>query len=134
MSALLRGRDLEVILYHAFDPRPFGGIAASAGSRAAAEQERSQCRLAMERELSVLATAAGINEYRIVVEPAATSAATMILRQAEAASVDLMVAGAQGKSATERFLLGSVAEELLRDATQDLLLVPPEAHSANRSA
>jgi nucleotide-binding universal stress UspA family protein len=48
-----------------------------------------------------------------------------ILRAAEASSADLMVMGTHGRRGFERFVLGSVAERVLRKARCPVLAVPP---------
>lgn len=124
-SRLLAGHDSQSLWYHAFDARPFGGIAASTGSRAAADEDRAQMTSATEQQMADLAAAEGMAAVRVMAEPATTSVAAMILRTARAENADLLVAGTEGKTRAKRWLLGSVAEELLRDARCDLLLIPP---------
>jgi nucleotide-binding universal stress UspA family protein len=50
--------------------------------------------------------------------------ATEILDQADAMKADLVVIGTHGRSAMERFVLGSVAERVLRKAACPVLTVP----------
>ena len=66
----------------------------------------------------------------------ALNVAQAINEYATANDVDLIVAGTHGRSAVSRFLMGSVAERLVRSATRPVLTVrahqADEAHSANR--
>src|SRR5262245_10937324 len=55
--------------------------------------------------------------------------AAEILRRAESLPADLVVLGTHGVSGFERFLLGSVAEKVLRKARCPVLTVPPRAHA-----
>jgi nucleotide-binding universal stress UspA family protein len=48
-----------------------------------------------------------------------------ILRLAEASHADIIVMGTHGRSGLRRLLLGSVAEEVLRQATCPVLIVKP---------
>jgi len=49
-----------------------------------------------------------------------------LVETAEQWSADLLVVGAHGMSAVERFLMGSVSEQVLRDAPCSVLIVRPE--------
>ena len=57
-------------------------------------------------------------------------AAARILEQASVRKADLIVMGTHGISGFERFLLGSVAEKVLRKADCPVMTVPPTAHTA----
>jgi len=50
-----------------------------------------------------------------------------ILREAERMPADLLVMGTHGRSGFERFLLGSVTENVLRHASCPVLTVPPKS-------
>lgn len=53
-----------------------------------------------------------------------------ILDRATSISADLIVVGTHGRSGFDRFMLGSVAEKVLRRAACPVLTVPPSSHSA----
>jgi nucleotide-binding universal stress UspA family protein len=61
--------------------------------------------------------------------------ATEIVRYARDADVDRIVMGTHGRTGTERLLMGSVAEKVLRDAPCSVLVVklPRAKPKANRS-
>lgn len=59
------------------------------------------------------------------VRQARSSSAEDILTAAREGSADLIVVGTQGRTGLARFLLGSVAEAVLRGADRDVLAVPP---------
>ncbi len=52
-------------------------------------------------------------------------AAAEILRQAEGLGASLLVLSTQGASGVRKFMFGSVAERVLREATRPVLVVPP---------
>jgi nucleotide-binding universal stress UspA family protein len=56
-----------------------------------------------------------------------TTVAREILNAADKLKADLVVVSTQGKGAVTRLLIGSVAQQVLRDATVDVLAVPPDA-------
>ncbi|WP_033543294.1 universal stress protein [Planococcus sp. CAU13] len=68
------------------------------------------------------AMAAGVQNVNILVEYG--SPKTMISRElAKKAEADLIICGATGLNAVERFLIGSVSEHIVRSATCDVLVV-----------
>ena len=60
------------------------------------------------------------------------NAATRIVEQAKSSQADLIAMGTHGLSGFERFMLGSVAEKVLRKATCPVMTVPPAAVTAAR--
>jgi nucleotide-binding universal stress UspA family protein len=70
---------------------------------------------------------AGIKAEALVDEG---NAAHRILEQARSRRADLIVMGTHGLSGFERFMLGSVAERVLRKATCPVMTVPPAAETA----
>lgn len=65
---------------------------------------------------------AGIENINIIVESG--SPRTMISQEiARRVNADLIICGASGQSATERILLGSVSENIVRTAECDVLVV-----------
>ena len=59
---------------------------------------------------------------------------TTIVDQALAASADLVVMGTHGHRGFKRFLLGSVAEHLLREAPCPVMTIPPHARAETATA
>jgi hypothetical protein len=59
--------------------------------------------------------------------PAVGSAIAEIVSRVEQWRPDLVVLGTHGYSGFERFLIGSVAEEVIRRASANALLIPPRA-------
>jgi nucleotide-binding universal stress UspA family protein len=60
------------------------------------------------------------------------NAAARILEHASSSQADLIVMGTHGLSGFERFMLGSVAEKVLRKATCPAMTVPPAAVTTAR--
>jgi nucleotide-binding universal stress UspA family protein len=77
--------------------------------------------------LQQFATAEAGSVVPLEFEVAEGNPATEILAQAEAMSSDLLVLGTHGLSGFDRFLLGSVAEKVLRKAICPVLTVPNHA-------
>ena len=67
-----------------------------------------------------LAKAYGIRSKRMVVEGNPSSE---ILKIAEERRVDVIVLGSIGKTGLEKFLLGSVAEKVVRNSRHPVLIV-----------
>lgn len=63
-------------------------------------------------------------------EGGAPSVARAILEEAEASRCDLIVMGTHGRHGVKRFLLGSVAEQVLREALCPVLLVRGDTPAA----
>ena len=76
-------------------------------------------------ELSRFVT--GATRRPVECEIAEGAAAARILERADALGADMIVVGTHGRSAFERLLLGSVADKVLRRASQPVLTVPPDA-------
>ena len=87
----------------------------------------AQARLDAANEAAVQAAAtaeaAGCKPYRTLMESEKKRVAEMILEAATRWDADLIVLGTHGRRGFERFLMGSVAENLVRIATTSLLLV-----------
>ena len=60
-----------------------------------------------------------------------STVANTLFETASELGVDLMVVGAHGTTGIAKFLLGSVAEALLREAQIDVLVVPPQSTTRN---
>lgn len=73
----------------------------------------------LDEALAILAEA-GVQAEPI---PAIGNPAAEIISAAESRGVELIVIGRQGMSAVKRFLLGSVADRVVRHATCDVLVV-----------
>jgi nucleotide-binding universal stress UspA family protein len=87
------------------------------------EQEMRDAANALIDQAAATAEAAGCKPYRTLMESEKKRVAEMILEAATRWDADLIVLGTHGRRGFERFLMGSVAENLVRIATTSLLLV-----------
>jgi len=87
------------------------------------EQEMRDAANALIDQAAATAEAAGYKPYRTLMESEKKRVAEMILEAATRWDADLIVLGTHGRRGFERFLMGSVAENLVRIATTSLLLV-----------
>ena len=69
-------------------------------------------------------SAAGVQPDRKIVQPVKLSVSDTILEAARKARADLIVIGTHGRTGIEKFFLGSMAEEVLRYAEMDVLVIP----------
>ncbi|OPY55082.1 MAG: Universal stress protein [Methanosaeta sp. PtaU1.Bin060] len=97
---------------------PFGGVSADAidGVLAGIREIGEKATLHMDE----LAKASGVASERLMVEG---NPPTEILRVAEDKKIDVIVMGSIGKTGLERFLLGSVAEKVVRTSKLPVLIV-----------
>jgi nucleotide-binding universal stress UspA family protein len=82
-----------------------------------------------ERELS----RPGLHIDRVVLHhKLPTSVAKLVLEYASASRADLVAAGSMRHGRLDRWLLGSVSTELVRDGRRSVLIVPPMGEEAQR--
>jgi nucleotide-binding universal stress UspA family protein len=72
------------------------------------------------------------SQLRVDVQIETGLPATVILDSAAGRRVDLIAMGTHGAGGFARFVLGSVAEKVLRKAACPVLTVPPRAHAVSR--
>ncbi len=77
------------------------------------------------RELADFLDGLPIQPLRKFVRPNDGSVAAVISELAREISADLIVVGTHSRTGTLKLLLGSVAEQILRDSDRDVLVVPP---------
>jgi len=93
---------------------------------------RVQAKAYLERMAEQVRASGGSAAPQVVV---AEQIAPTILRFAEQQGIDLIAVATHGRGGLRRWLLGSVADKVLRGTTLPLLLYrPPEPHSARTSA
>jgi nucleotide-binding universal stress UspA family protein len=78
------------------------------------------------QSLTAFITRLGIGHAEKVVRPETTTVANEILRVAVDLKADLIVIATQGKGAVARRVLGSVAQQVLREARYDVMAIPPD--------
>jgi nucleotide-binding universal stress UspA family protein len=117
-------RESQVIVIHAFDAPARGMM-----KRAMSEQEAVAHYVAVEErrastDLERLVARTPLRTARRKLSPIAGSAARTIMDCAAEEDAALIVMGASEKKGLERFVLGSVAKDVLQDANRDILLLP----------
>jgi nucleotide-binding universal stress UspA family protein len=126
--AVARWYEAELTVVHVFDDRPPVDVIPTTVSRfrhAPVQASRERQRQVL-RDLGHFVRAADVKGVDVdeVVEEAPDIAAE-ILVQATVRKADLLVVGSHGQSGIRRFLLGSVAERVLRTSDTPTLVVPP---------
>lgn len=91
------------------------------------EDYLNDLRAQARQSLAAFIARLGIEQAEKVVRPDETTVANEILKAAEELKADLIVVANQGKGAVARMVLGSVAQQVLKDAKCDVLTIPPEA-------
>ncbi|WP_042345358.1 universal stress protein [Bacillus massiliigorillae] len=111
--------DADLVIAHVIDTRNFATI--EAYDRTMAERSESYAKELLE-EYKQQAEQAGVNKVHIEVEYG--SPKVKIPKElAKNNQIDLIVCGATGLNAVERFLIGSVSEHITRYAPCDVLVV-----------
>jgi nucleotide-binding universal stress UspA family protein len=80
-----------------------------------------------EAQLADLAATMRLDPHRVSAEVVVGPAAFEIVRYASERAADVIVLGSHGRGVIRRFLLGSVAERVLREAGCPVLIVPDRA-------
>lgn len=122
----------EISVLHLFDTIALRLAMAGSMTESSRIMYLEEVRDEARRELASFAQAAALNNVKQIARESRTSTALDILETATEASTDLIVVGTRGRSGLERFLLGSVAEEVFRVADRDVLAVPPRKKAAAR--
>ena len=80
-----------------------------------------------ETQLINLAATLRLDPRRVSLDVVVGPAAFEIVRRADERGADLLVLGSHGRGVIRRFLLGSVAERVLREAGCPVMIVPDRA-------
>lgn len=119
VHAALRNNDAKLNLVNVIDTRSFASIEAYDRSIAERAQKFSEELLAGYKKQ---AEEAGVSNVNVIIEYG--SPKTIITKElAKLVDADLIVCGATGLNAVERFLIGSVSEAIVRSAKCDVLVV-----------
>jgi nucleotide-binding universal stress UspA family protein len=116
---------LYVVETSSYIPMPFEGLT----PRPYAKEEAAALRnILLEngeeatKHVEELARDSGVPYERMVVEG---HPASEILKIAEESKKDIIVMGSIGKTGLEKFLLGSIAEKVVRNSKVPVLIIPP---------
>jgi len=109
-------------LAHIIDNRSFGSIEAYDRTIADRTKKTSQELLAKYKEEAL---AAGVKDVNVIIEYGVPKVA-IPKELAPKLNIDVIVCGATGLNAAERFIMGSVSERIVRTAKCDVLVVRRE--------
>jgi nucleotide-binding universal stress UspA family protein len=118
----------SVELLHVVRPPPADILALGAEGGVFDDATRSDATARLEAE----ARALGAEGVAVTAAISGGDVVSAVHARAEAIGADLVVMGAHGRPALERFLLGSTAERTVRRATRPVLIVPPGVERLGR--
>lgn len=117
--AVAKSNDARLIITHVVDSRSFATV--EAYDKTAAQRAEDHAKELLENYVKE-AEAVGITN--VVTSIKFGSPKVVISKEvAEEFNVDIILCGATGLNAVERFLIGSVSESIMRHATCDVLVV-----------
>ncbi len=114
----------EVMALYLFDAPALGMMKRGTSVPEAIDHYVDNEKQRVSAEFASLLSGAGLLRAQPLLQPKTGSPAHEILSCADARDVDLIVVGTNQRKGVERFLLGSVAQRVLLDAKQDVLVVP----------
>lgn len=115
----------NVLVLHVLDMPGEGPIVRAAMSMQEWENRLAEEKERASQELERFMRKAGLVGARQLASLAEESTAMAIEKCAKAANADLVVLGTHGRTGLEKWMLGSVAESVLRRAEMDVLAVSP---------
>ena len=122
--AIAKRNDANLHLVNIIDTRSYSAV--EAYDRSIAERAQSYAVELLE-DYKIQATEAGLSKVHVLVEYG--SPKTMIPREIpKRVEADLIICGATGLNPVERFLIGSVSENIVRAAKCDVLVVRTPEH------
>ena len=117
--AIARRNNATLNLVNIIDTRSYAAVEAYDRSIAERAQKFAEELLG---KYKITAEAAGLSKVNVLVDYG--SPKTMISREiAKRLNVDLIICGATGLNAVERFLIGSVSENIVRSSKCDVLVI-----------
>ncbi|SDO05324.1 universal stress protein [Alkalicoccus daliensis] len=126
-KAVLLSKDhgAKLILVHIFEPRSTAVVGPAGPHNQTTFPEAEQYAIGMLDEYKELAEKEGASNVTVVLDYG--SPKVKIAKDvAQKHNVDLIVTGATGLNAVERFLIGSVSQHITRHASCDVLIVRSE--------
>ncbi len=131
-AALARWYEARLTVLHVLPP-PAPLPASMAGFNVAFDVMPPPPRDVLREALQAAAARAGAETPHLALEIVDGDPATAIVDQAVAQRADIVVLGTHGRSGFERFMIGSIAEKVLRKAPCPVLTVPPHMPAASAS-
>ena len=122
--ALAKGSGASLLLVHVVDQHYIGlmGMDSSAGLSEMMESLKRSGRSIL-KSAQATADRAGVKASAVLLETLTGPAADLIVRQAKKSGADLIVLGTHGRRGVRRLLMGSDAEQVVRNAPVPVMLV-----------
>jgi nucleotide-binding universal stress UspA family protein len=118
------GEKPAISIFHAYDAPEALLRGSHVISEAASQGYIADANARTSAEVSKFVQSLGVEPVRSIIQLMDADPATMVRRAAAEAGADLIVIGARGRGGLSKFMLGSVAESLLRTCAVDVLAVP----------
>lgn len=119
-------KETSVSVVHVFEAPGSGHMARASMTDAQIKDYVADEKDRAAAELRIFLRDANFSPMHQLVKLNETSIVTTIHEVAQEIAADLIVVGTHGRTGITKLLLGSVAEEVLRSATSDVLAVPPQ--------
>ena len=122
--ALAKGQGASLQLVHVVDQHYIGlmGMDSAAGLSEMMESLKRSGRSIL-KSAQATADRAGVKASAVLLETLTGPAADLIVRQAKKSGADLIVLGTHGRRGVRRLLMGSDAEQVVRNAPVPVMLV-----------
>lgn len=118
------GTGVAISVLHVFDAIGTSLLTRGAVSEDGVKDYLGEEEARVTRDLDRFLADVGFEPVRRIVRHNDSSTATVIAKAAQELEADLLVVGTGNRTGLARFLLGSVAQEVLRTASLDVLAVP----------
>lgn len=123
----------DVLALHVFDTPAAGMMKRAMETPQAVDHYVESEEQRARTELASFLSRAGLQQAQQLLRSNQGSPAGAILASADQHNVDLIVVGTHQREGLERLLLGSIAQKVLLDAKQDVLVVPVVAELRDRT-
>jgi nucleotide-binding universal stress UspA family protein len=123
------GKQALVSVVHVFDAPARNYLSLTSAGEQDLRDYLAGERARAAKELASFLRDAGFAPAHQVLKPNETNAAHVICTTAREVAADLIVVGTHGRTGIAKLLLGSVAQEVLHIAEQDVLAIPPRRNS-----
>ena len=121
---LAKAQRASLLLVHVVDQHYFGlmGMESAAGLSEMMQSMKRSGRGILNNAMAA-ADKAGVRASPVLLETLTGPAADLIVKQAKKSDVDLIVLGTHGRRGVRRLLMGSDAEQVVRNAPVPVMLV-----------
>ncbi len=120
------GRRAQLSVLNVFDAPALRLALSGSVGREGQQDYLEVLRAETRRALATFTSEASVGQADRIVRHNQTTVATEILKTVDEVKADLIVVATHGKGAVARMALGSVAQQVLKEAKIDVLAMPPE--------